>query len=133
MGPGDQPRVAIGDFLTLPCQIGPVLTIGEACAQVGTTARALRYREALGLLPVARQRGTHRRYSPNDLEAARLSAELEATYGVPPAALAFALRAVTDPRVRADVERLAALTGRSPVAALDFESAKGRLLLGRAR
>ncbi len=110
-----------------------MLTIGAATQRLGTTARALRYRESLGLLPVARERGHHRRYGPNDLEAARLSVELEAAYGVPPAALAFAVRALTDPRVRADVERLAALTGRSPVAALDFESAKARRLLGPQR
>jgi len=106
-----------------------VLTIGEACARLGTTARALRYREALGLLPVGRERGTHRRYSPAAVEAARLGVELEAAYAVSPAALAFALRVVTDQRVRADVQRLAELTGRSPVAALDFESAKARRLL----
>ncbi len=106
-----------------------MLTISEACATLGTTARALRYREALGLLPARRSRGTHRRYSPGDLVAARLATRLETAYDVSPAALAFAVRAVTDPRVRADVERLAGVTGRSPVAALDFEAAKGRLLL----
>ena len=110
-----------------------MLTIGEACEVLGTTARALRYRETLGLLPARRSRGTHRRYSPGDLEAARLAVRLESAYDVSPAALAFAVRAVTDPRVRADVERLAAVTGRSPVAALDFEAAKGRRLLGPPR
>lgn len=110
-----------------------MLTISEACERLGVTARTLRYREALGLLPAdeagRRQAGTHRRYSDAALEAARLGSELEVRYGVTPAALAFAVRAMTDARVRADVQRLAELTGRSPVAALDFDAAKGRRLL----
>ena len=68
----------------------------------------LRYRESLGLLPADRAPRTHRRYDEE------------------------ALRALTDPRVNADVRRLSELTGpgRTPLAALDFEQQKARRLLG---
>ena len=91
----------------------------------------LRYREALGLLPGSGEPGQHRRYEPDDLAAASLAAALEQRYRVSPAALGFALRAITDPRVTADVARLCVLTGRamSPTRALDFDQLKAQRLL----
>lgn len=111
------------------------MRITEAAAEVGSTPRMLRYRESLGLLPGAGEVGQHRRYEPDDLAAATLAATLEQRYGVSPATLAFALRALADPRVTADVARLGVLTGRlmTPTRALDFDQLKAQRLLRGTR
>src|SRR6266536_480147 len=107
--------------------------VGAAAARLGTTARMLRYRE-------------------HDLLAAAYAADLEERYGVPPAAVAFALRAVHEPALRGEIATLGRLTRRQPAgagraavgregavqgaarepghaAALDFETRKARALL----
>ncbi len=73
----------------------------------------------------------HRRYSPDALAAAALGARLEQRYGVAPASLAFALRALADPAIAAELRELGRLTGRvrEPLDALDFEQEKARRLL----
>jgi MerR family transcriptional regulator, copper efflux regulator len=109
-----------------------VLTIRDAAARLRTTPRMLRYRESLGLLPAERSPGSHRRYDEQTLRAASYAIALERAYDVSPAALAFALRALTDPAVNEQVRRLGEFAGRSrrsPLAALDFEQAKARRLL----
>jgi MerR family copper efflux transcriptional regulator len=108
-----------------------VLSITSAARRLRTTPRMLRYRESLGLLPADRVPGTHRRYDEESLRAAAYAITLEQSYDVTPSALAFALRALTDPVVNADVRRLSELTGpgRSPLAALDFDQEKARRLL----
>ncbi len=92
----------------------------------------LRYREAIGLLSTGRPPGTHRRYDEDALRAASYAITLERAYDVSPSALAFALRALTEPSVQDDVRRLGELArraGRSPLAALDFDQEKARRLL----
>ena len=108
-----------------------MLSIAAAARQLRTTPRMLRYRETLGLLPADRAPRTHRRYDEEALRAAAYAITLEQSYDVTPSALAFALRALTDPRVNADLRRLSELTGpgRTPLAALDFEQEKARRLL----
>ncbi len=110
------------------------MRISEAARRLGITARMLRYREGLGLLPAgAPAPGMHRRYDRDDLAAAAWAAVVEARYSVSPQALAFALRTLVDPAVAADVARLGRLTGRltPPTRALDFDQVKAqRLLLG---
>jgi MerR family copper efflux transcriptional regulator len=107
------------------------MRVGDAARQVGTSARMLRYAEQLGLST---------RLGPAAATAATASAtwgrppsplELQARYGVTPAALAFGLRALEDPEVAGSLHRLARLSGPrpAPVAALDFETAKARRLL----
>jgi DNA-binding transcriptional MerR regulator len=111
-----------------------VLTITAAAERLRTTPRMLRYRESLGLLGGGRSKGTHRRYDEGALRAAAYAITLEQRYDVPPSALAFALRALSQPAVGADVRRLGELTGgarRSPLAALDFDQQKARRLLRR--
>lgn len=108
------------------------MRITAAARQLGTTGRMLRYRESLGLLPPAADApGRHRRYDTGDLVAARWAASVEQRYGVAPQALAFALRAVSDAQVAADVRRLGELTGRVTAAtrALDFDQVKAQRLL----
>jgi MerR family copper efflux transcriptional regulator len=115
-------------------QPGLVLTIQEAATRLRTTPRMLRYREAVGLLPTDRAPGAHRRYDDRALRAASYAIALERAYDVSPAALAFALRALTEPAVYEDVRRLGELAGqgrRSALAALDFEQEKARRLLSR--
>lgn len=113
------------------------LPISAAARRVGTTARMLRYREDLGLLPRTQGRPTgrghrHRRFTGADLDVIESGLGLEREYGLSPAALAFALRMLAEPdvlaRVRAHGERLGRLAA-SPARALDFEKQKAMRLL----
>jgi MerR family transcriptional regulator, repressor of the yfmOP operon len=52
--------------------VAPLLRIQEVAADVGLTARTIRYYEELGLLkPAARSEGSYRLYDPDDLERLR--------------------------------------------------------------
>lgn len=114
------------------------------------TPRMLRYRESLGLLPplrhaarpavVRRPSGTaepsaaglHRQFTDADLAAVALGVSLERRYDISPAALAFGIRVLADPRVRADVADLGRRIGRiqpPPARALDFEQERAQRLL----
>ena len=108
------------------------MRVGDAARQVGTSARMLRYAERLGLVNPPRTGGGYRDYGERDLLAATVALDLQARYGVTPAALAFGLRALEDPEVAGSLRRLARLIRRAepdPAAALDFETAKARRLL----
>ncbi len=114
------------------------------------TPRMLRYRESLGLLPSLRRAawrptarrpvrpaepptaGLHRQFTDADLAAVALGVSLERRYDISPAALAFGIRMLADPRVRADVAELGRRIGRiqpPPVRALDFEQERAQRLL----
>ncbi|WP_214107600.1 MerR family transcriptional regulator [Acrocarpospora catenulata] len=110
------------------------MRITEAAARLGMSPRMLRYREALGLLPPVRERGSHRRFGPDELAAVTQAVDLERRFDVSPAELAFALRALTDPTVAQAIRDLGLKIGRiqAPRRALDFEKEKAlRLLRGR--
>jgi hypothetical protein len=168
------------------------MRISEAARRLGTSARMLRYREELGLLPQVRdplaglswrppapgraaqaaeagaaaarlpaeatglapgrsagggavaagravEAGsghgpTHRQFSEADLEAAAAALELERRYDISPASLAFGLRVLAEPPVRAAVADLGRRLGRiapTPGRALDFEKERALRLLGR--
>src|SRR5262245_56829646 len=97
----------------------------------------LRYREALGLLPDrgARLAGDHRQYDEADLRAVRRCLLLEQRYGISPATLAFALPALTEPAVAAQMHALGQQLGRAmarSVQALDFEQQRALHWLDRA-
>ncbi|AFR09658.1 MULTISPECIES: helix-turn-helix domain-containing protein [Nocardiopsis] len=115
--------------------------ISAAAERVGGTARMLRYREALGLLPRTQDPPTgrghrHRRFTEEDLRTIEVGLELEREFDIPPAALSFALRVLAEPevlaRVRAHGERLGRLTA-APTRALDFEKEKAMRLLRTRR
>jgi MerR family transcriptional regulator, copper efflux regulator len=116
------------------------MRISEAARRLGMSPRMLRYREDLRLLPQLRDQPSgrgpaHRQFSDEDLEAIRLSASLERRYDVSPAALAFGLRVLAEPAVRAAVADLGRRIGRVPAApapgrALDFEKERALRLLG---
>ena len=116
------------------------MRITEAARVLGTSARMLRYRESLGLLPLlrppggrARPRPGHRQFTERDLDAVALGLAIERRYDISPAALAFGLKVMTDPAARSQVAELGRRTGRigSPVTrALDFEQERALRLLG---
>jgi MerR family copper efflux transcriptional regulator len=145
------------------------MRISEAARRLGTSARMLRYREELGLLPqvrdplaglswraaaparAARLAGAgaaggstaeasaghgpaHRQFSEADLEAVAAALELERQYDISPASLAFGLRVLAEPQVRAAVADLGRRLGRiapAPGRALDFEKERALRLLSR--
>jgi MerR family copper efflux transcriptional regulator len=141
------------------------MRISEAARRLGTSARMLRYREDLGLLPhvrdplpwpspsPGRSHGpspspgpshgpspgrahgpAHRQFSEADLEAVAAALELERRYDISPASLAFGLRVLAEPPVRAAVADLGRRLGRIPATlsrALVFEKERALRLLSR--
>jgi MerR family transcriptional regulator, copper efflux regulator len=110
------------------------MRITEAAQALGTSARMLRYREALGLLPAGRRgrQAGHRQFGDGDLAAAALGLSIERRYDISPAALAFGVRVLADPKVRAEVADLGRRIGRiqaPPARALDFEQERALRLL----
>jgi MerR family transcriptional regulator, copper efflux regulator len=116
--------------------------ITRTAQRLGISPRMLRYRESLGLLPAVRpsrrSRPTapgarrHRRFTPTDHDAVALGLSIERRYDITPAALAFGLRVLADPRVRAEVAEFGARIGRiqpPPARALDFEQERALRLL----
>jgi MerR family copper efflux transcriptional regulator len=76
----------------------------------------------------------HRRFDQHDLDAVALALAIERRYDITPAALAFGLRVLAEPAVRADVAELGRRIGRIPRAApaaraLDFEQERALRLL----
>ncbi|WP_424529291.1 MerR family DNA-binding transcriptional regulator [Sphaerisporangium viridialbum] len=111
------------------------MRITEAAKRLGLSPRMLRYREALGLLPPTRERGSHRRFGPEELAAVTQAMELERRFDVSPAELAFGMRVLSEPAVAQAVRDLALRIGRlhAPRRALDFEKEKALRLLRRDR
>ena len=126
------------------------MRISAAAQQLGTSPRMLRYRELLGLLPPVREPATrwrpagsrpgrgpaHRQFSRDDLAAVALGLDIERRLDISPAELAFGLRVLSDPRVRAEVAELGRRLGRIPAPpgqALDFEKERALRLLNMAQ
>jgi hypothetical protein len=100
---------------------------------VPRTAAAHGPRTAAGDGP--RTAAAHRRFGEEDLAAVSLALALEQRYDISPAALAFGLRVLTEPGVRADVAELARRIGRIgplPARALEFEKERALRLLSLA-
>ena len=112
------------------------MRITEVAQRLGTSPRMLRYREALGLLPPM-GRGTgrgpgHRQFGDQDVAAVALALDLERRLDISPAALAFGLRVLAEPGVRAQVAELGRRIGRVPPppgSALEFEKERALRLL----
>jgi MerR family transcriptional regulator, copper efflux regulator len=129
------------------------MRITEAAQRLDTSPRMLRYRDLLGLLPPVREpapgrrgvppavgrapgrRAQHRQFGEDDLAAVSLALGIEQRYDISPAALAFGLRVLTEPGVRAEVAELGRRTGRIrplPARALEFEKERALRLLSLA-
>jgi MerR family copper efflux transcriptional regulator len=100
----------------------------------------LRYRDSLGLLPglrsLAASAPPHRQFGEDDLDAVALGLAIESRYDVTPAALAFGLRVLAEPAVRAEVAEFGRRIGRIPAPAtraLDFEQERALRLLSLSR
>ncbi len=127
------------------------MRITEAARRLGTSPRMLRYRETLGLLPAlggtganragtegraagpgARRGPCHRQFRDLDVAAVALALDLERRLDISPASLAFGLRVLAQPGVRAQVAELGRRIGRVPPppgSALDFEKERALRLL----
>jgi hypothetical protein len=127
------------------------MRITEAAQRLDTSPRMLRYRDLLGLLPPVRERARarhrgitpavsqasgrasrHRRFGEDDLAAVELALGIEQRYDISPAALAFGLRVLTEPGIRAEVAELGRRIGRIqplPARALEFEKERALRLL----
>jgi MerR family transcriptional regulator, copper efflux regulator len=126
------------------------MRITEAAQRLDLTPRMLRYRESLGLLPALRQRrarsgqarlatrpvpgpaGGHRQFTDTDMAAVALGLSIERRYDISPVALAFGIRVLADPLVRAEVAEFGRRIGRiqpPPARALDFEQERAQRLL----
>jgi len=80
------------------------LTIQEAAATTGWSARMLRYIEESGLVVPARSSGGYRLFGPAELQRLRTLRELLDAYGIELAEVGFAMRLRSDPGLRADVD-----------------------------
>jgi MerR family transcriptional regulator, copper efflux regulator len=114
------------------------MRITEAAQRLGTSPRMLRYRDVLGLLPPVRRRpggghpARHRQFGGGDLAAVELGLRIERRYDISPAALAFGLRVLAEPGVRAEVAEFGRRIGRigpAPARALEFEKERALRLL----
>ena len=150
--PGRSPHFEKG-ILNTKLLESAFMRITEAARRLGTSARMLRYREDLGLLPQVRddfadlrpglpRAGTqarphgpsHRQFSDEDVAAVAAALELERRYDISPASLAFGVRVLAEPSVRASVADLGRRLGRIPAPAsraLDFEKERALRLLSR--
>ena len=104
------------------------LTVGQAAARTGWTARMLRYLEEQRLVVPQRTRAGYRLYGLRELNQLRALRDLRRR-GVELAELAFLTRLRRDPELRAAVDTWLAGTGAE---ALDWEQRKHERLLRAA-
>ena len=74
----------------------------------------------------------HRKFADDDLAAVAHALRIEQRYDISPAALAFGLKVLTEPGVRAEVAELGRRIGKiapPPARALDFEQQRAQRLL----
>jgi len=88
-----------------------------------------------GVPPAPGRSAQHRQFGEGDLAAVSLALGIEQRYDISPAALAFGLRVLTEPGVRAEVAELGRRIGRIrplPARALEFEKERALRLLNLA-
>lgn len=93
--------------------------------------RAARAQGLTGRPPAARA-GRHRRFGEDDLAAVAHALRIERRYDITPAALAFGLKVLTEPGIRAEVADLGRRIGQigpPPARALEFEKERALRLL----
>jgi MerR family copper efflux transcriptional regulator len=102
------------------------LTVKEAAARTGWSARMLRYLERAELVVPSRTPAGYRLYGPRELNQLRDLSDLRARHGVGITDVAFAARLRTDPALRAAVDTWLAGTG---LAWVEWEQRKHERLL----
>jgi len=110
------------------------LTVGQAAAQTGWSARMLRYLERSGLVVPRRSGGGYRVYGLHELEQLRGLDRLRRRFQVGLDELAFALRLRREPELRAAVDAWLAgseMSGASAAARawVEWEQVKHERLL----
>jgi MerR family copper efflux transcriptional regulator len=113
------------------------LTINEAAATTGWSARMLRYVERIGLVGATRSSGGYRLYGPAELQRLRTLRELLDRFEVGLAEVGFALRLRREPQLKVAVDDWLSAAPARPehVAAADwlrFEQEKHQRLLAVA-
>ena len=114
------------------------LTINEAAATTGWSARMLRYIESIGLVAPARSGSGYRLYGPAALQRLSTLRELLKDQGIDLGEVGFALRLRRDPALREEIDRWLASEPARPehVSAADwlrFEQEKHQRLLAAAK
>ncbi len=108
--------------------MGDGLTVGQAAAQTGWSARMLRYLETNGLVVPRRTAAGYRLYAARELDQLRTLRELRERFGVELDELAFANRLRREPELRDAVDAWLATSG--PAADwVDWEQRKHERLL----
>jgi hypothetical protein len=133
VGPSGPHRAAPGGA---PGGAAPGRPHGAALTPWGPHGAALSGPHGAALTPGGPTPGgpAHRQFSEADLEAVAIALELERRYDISPASLAFGLRVLAEPAVRAAVADLGRRLGRIPATpgrALDFEKERALRLLSR--
>ena len=113
------------------------LTINEAAATTGWSARMLRYVEQAGLVTPARSASGYRLYGPGELQRLRTLKELLSQFEVSLSEVAFAARLERDGRLREAISAWLAAEAERPVEVLAddwlrFEQDKHERLLEAA-
>jgi DNA-binding transcriptional MerR regulator len=113
------------------------LTIHEAAATTGWSARMLRYIEESGLVAPRRSPSGYRLYGPVELQRLRTLRELLESFGIELGDVGFALRLRDDDRLRDGLEAWFSSEAVRPVAVpagewLRFEQEKHTQLLAAA-
>jgi MerR family transcriptional regulator, copper efflux regulator len=107
---------------------------GAAARRSGSAARRSGAAARRSGSAARRSGAAHRQFDEADLEAVAAALELERRYDISPASLAFGLRVIAEPSVRAAVADLGRRLGRVPPApgrALDFEKERALRALSR--
>jgi MerR family transcriptional regulator, copper efflux regulator len=109
------------------------LTVGEAAARTGWSARMLRYLERTGLVVPSRSRSGYRLYGLRELNQLGALRELRRTFSIELTEVAFAARLRREPALRSAVETWLAgsgsETGTTAPAWVDWEQRKQERLL----
>jgi DNA-binding transcriptional MerR regulator len=107
------------------------LTVGQAAAQTGWSARMLRYLEQAGLVVPGRTRSGYRIYGLRQLNQLRSLADLRSRFGVGITEVAFAARLRREPALQAAVETWMAGSDAAPgdSAWVEWEQRKHERLL----
>jgi DNA-binding transcriptional MerR regulator len=106
------------------------LTVGEAAARTGWSARMLRYLERIELVVPARTASRYRLYGIRELNQLRSLRELRQRFGIEIADMAFAARLRREPALRAAVDTWLAGSDRAAAPAwVAWEQRKHERLL----